>query len=106
MPSNTCSRIEKENQSQVDVSKSHSPGVVLRVDLLLTVWQRQHIPEHGSSQPSVSEGPVSYSLASEIPYIEIKGAGELAQWLRALTALPEVMSLVPSNHIAAHNHLY
>jgi hypothetical protein len=29
----------------------------------------------------------------------------MAQWLRALTALPEVLSSVPSNHMVAHNHL-
>jgi hypothetical protein len=34
------------------------------------------------------------------------GAGEMAQWLRALTALPEVLSSIPSNHMVAHNHLY
>jgi hypothetical protein len=33
------------------------------------------------------------------------GAGKMAQWLRALTALPEILSLVPSNHMVAHNHL-
>jgi hypothetical protein len=32
------------------------------------------------------------------------GAGEIAQWLRALTALPEVLSSNPSNHMVAHNH--
>jgi hypothetical protein len=32
-------------------------------------------------------------------------AGEMAQWLRALTALSEVLSLIPSNHMMAHNHL-
>ena len=32
------------------------------------------------------------------------GAGEMAQQLRALTALPEVLSSNPSNHIVAHNH--
>jgi len=32
------------------------------------------------------------------------GAGEMAQWLRALTALPEVLSSIPSNHMVAHNH--
>jgi len=32
-------------------------------------------------------------------------AGEMAQWLRALTALPEVLSSIPSNHMVAHNHL-
>jgi len=26
----------------------------------------------------------------------LSGAGEMAQWLRALTALPEVLSLIPS----------
>jgi hypothetical protein len=29
------------------------------------------------------------------------GAGEMAQWLRALTALPEVLSSNPSNHMVA-----
>jgi hypothetical protein len=32
-------------------------------------------------------------------------AGEMAQQLRALTLLPEVMSSSPSNHMVAHNHL-
>jgi hypothetical protein len=34
------------------------------------------------------------------------GAGEMAQQLRALTSLPEVLSSIPSNHMVAHNHLY
>jgi hypothetical protein len=29
---------------------------------------------------------------------------EMAQQLRALTALPEVLSSIPSNHMVAHNH--
>ena len=33
------------------------------------------------------------------------GAGEMAQRLRALTALPEVLSSIPSNTMVAHNHL-
>jgi hypothetical protein len=32
------------------------------------------------------------------------GAGEIAQWLRTLTALPKVLSSNPSNHMVAHNH--
>jgi hypothetical protein len=32
-------------------------------------------------------------------------AGEMAQWLRALTALPEVLSSIPNNYMVAHNHL-
>jgi hypothetical protein len=31
--------------------------------------------------------------------------GEMAQRLRALTALPKVLSSHPSNHMVAHNHL-
>jgi len=36
--------------------------------------------------------------------VEIR-AGKMAQWLRAPTALPEVLSSIPSNHMVAHNHL-
>jgi hypothetical protein len=32
-------------------------------------------------------------------------AGEMAQWLRVLTALLEVLSSIPSNHMVAHNRL-
>jgi len=32
-------------------------------------------------------------------------AGEMVQWLRALTAFPKVLSSIPSNHRVAHNHL-
>jgi hypothetical protein len=31
--------------------------------------------------------------------------GEMAQRLRALTALLEVLSSIPSNHMVPHNHL-
>ena len=34
-----------------------------------------------------------------------KGDGEMAQRLRALTALPKVLSSIPSNHLVTHNHL-
>jgi hypothetical protein len=33
------------------------------------------------------------------------GAAEMAQQLRALTVLPEVLSSIPSNYTVAHNHL-
>jgi len=32
-------------------------------------------------------------------------SGEMAQWLRALTALPEVLSSIPGNHMVACDHL-
>jgi hypothetical protein len=37
--------------------------------------------------------------------ISPRGAGEMAQQLRALTAFPEVLSSNSSNHMVAHNHL-
>ena len=36
--------------------------------------------------------------------IDILGAEEIAQRLRVPTALPEVLSSIPSNHMVAHNH--
>jgi hypothetical protein len=33
------------------------------------------------------------------------GAEEMVQWLRTLTALPEVLSSNPSNYMVAHSHL-
>jgi hypothetical protein len=33
------------------------------------------------------------------------GAREMAQQLRALTVLPEVLSSISSNHMVAHTHL-
>jgi hypothetical protein len=35
----------------------------------------------------------------------VVGAGELTQWLRALTALSEILGSIPRNHMVAHNHL-
>jgi hypothetical protein len=40
-----------------------------------------------------------------LPHIHQLRAGEMAQWLRALTALPEVLSSNPSNHMVALNNL-
>jgi hypothetical protein len=35
---------------------------------------------------------------------ELVGAGDMAQRIRALTALPKVLSSNPSNHMVTHNH--
>jgi hypothetical protein len=35
----------------------------------------------------------------------IKGVGEMAQQLKVLTALLEVLSSIPNNQMVAHNHL-
>ena len=43
--------------------------------------------------------------SGEIDWTELElGAGEMAQWLRALTVLLKVLSSNPSNHMVAHNH--
>ena len=34
-----------------------------------------------------------------------KKAGEMAQWVKALTTLPKGLSSNPSNHMGAHSHL-
>jgi hypothetical protein len=43
------------------------------------------------------------TLVSSI-YKNIFRAGEMAQQLRALAILPEVLGSMPSNHMAAHNN--
>jgi hypothetical protein len=42
---------------------------------------------------------------TESPRNGVTGVGEMAQRLRALTALPEVLSSIPSNYMVTHNHL-
>ena len=54
--------------------------------------------------PSASSGHSLFtdSLCQDFFF---KRNGEMAQWLRALTAFPEVLRSIPSNHKVAHNHL-
>ena len=47
----------------------------------------------------------SSSICSSFRKNEILGTGEMAQKLRALAALPEVLSSIFSNHMVAHNYL-
>ena len=54
---------------------------------------------------SVFRALVSSGHAMVCFYICAAGAGEMAQQLRALTALPEILSSNPSSHMVAHNHL-
>jgi hypothetical protein len=57
-----------------------------------------------SSPPSRAWAAFAYKSAKMTIKTFYSGAGEMAQWLRALTALPEVLSSIPSNHMVAHNH--
>jgi hypothetical protein len=72
------------------------------VQCLVGVSQ-DHIIGGGNEKPpdSILETGNVYSVLLKISL----GAGEMAQWLRALTALLEVLSSNPSNHMVAHNHL-
>jgi hypothetical protein len=61
------------------------------------------------SKDSQFKGPVNIFnkiVEENFPNIkkEIPRAREMAQWLRALAALPKVLSSNPSNHMVAHNH--
>jgi hypothetical protein len=46
-------------------------------------------------------------ILNGLKYVRIckEGAGEMAQWLRALTVLLKVLSSIPRNHMVAHSHL-
>ena len=54
--------------------------------------QCSYLPSHLSNFPSIFS---RYGLQ----------AGEIAQRLRALSTLPEVLTSIPSNHMVEHNHL-
>jgi hypothetical protein len=57
----------------------------------------------GQARDASSDLP---SVATEPSFKELKlGAGDMAQWLRALTALSEDISSIPGNHMVAHTHL-
>jgi hypothetical protein len=49
------------------------------------------------SRVSTQETSLQFSVPTNLL------AGEMAQWLRALTALPEVLSSIPSTHMVTHN---
>jgi hypothetical protein len=68
---------------------------------------------HGGSQPCVMGSDALFWCVRRQQQCTHKykmnkgflGAGEMAQWLRALTVLPEVLSSSPSNRTVAHNLL-
>ena len=55
---------------------------------------------HSECQPELQSEILSQKCKDDI-----KRPGEMAQRSRALSALPEVMSSIPSSHTVAHNHL-
>ena len=62
--------------------------------------------EGAKSVKQVKDSLTSWTTTTRHSHaVKNKGAGEMAQRLRAWTALPEVMSSIPSNHMMVHNHL-
>jgi hypothetical protein len=59
-----------------------------------TTWHSSSRRCGGWAPQIRSDGEEGALLEKEDPW-----AGEMAQWLRALTALPEVLSSVPSSHM-------
>ena len=57
----------------------------------------------GISQPGLTYSTLGKCCGQSARNVE-GWAGEMAQWLRALTTLLEVLSSNPSNHMEAHNH--
>jgi hypothetical protein len=80
------------------------PGLLL----LLLFFQNIFIAQNSSNacfllykdKPTIPIHRIMATLNKEKPWL---AAGEIVQWLRALTALSQVLSLIPSNHMAAHN---
>jgi hypothetical protein len=57
------------------------------------------------TKPAQSVNVVLREGAKTIKHYKMTpGAGEMAQRIRALTALQKVLSSIPSNHMVAHNH--
>ena len=71
---------------------------------ILPYWGLEIAPEKIQREDSINY--LDYKNKSTITTTKIDhGAGEMAQKLRALAALPEALSSIPSNHMVAHNHL-
>jgi len=66
-------------------------------------WTPQALMHMGHRQMQAKHS--STSITTSFFLISLKGAGEMAQWLRALAALTEVLSSSLSNIGMAHNHL-
>ena len=67
------------------------------------ILQFQHKDSWGRQTESYRMNGLSYKRLLEKN--RVGGAVEMAQQLRALSAIPEVMSSIASNHTVAHNHL-
>ena len=78
------------------------------MDTLVLLRRRNKIPTEGDTKYEAESEGKTIQILSHLgihPIYKYKTrAGEMAQWVRAPTALPKVMSSNPSNHMVAHNH--
>ena len=78
-------------------------SVLIRADPLLYQKKGVAVTMSGPWLVAMKE-PVLLSKCSYYSKEMSRGAGEMAQWLRAPTTLPKVLSSNLSNHMVAHNH--
>jgi hypothetical protein len=62
---------------------------------IYSLWGRSSVTDEGFGQ----------ARTKSVKYKSKQGAGEMAQWLRALTALPKDLGSIPRTHMVAHSHL-
>jgi len=110
-------------------STTKKPGGLRPVTALLTIPTKRYegLSQLRGSRKSLSQTLLLWALfsftfsvmfkpplSSIIAFLPTPGktpikslfrAGEMAQGLRALSALPQVLSSIPSNHMVGHNHL-
>ena len=98
----------KHDALSLDLHPSQKPGTAVCICNPSAGDRNRWIP--GAHWPAslarLSEKPVSKNTVQRLKKIPHAWAGEMAQKLRALVALPEVLSSIPSNHMVAHSHLY
>jgi hypothetical protein len=74
-----------------------------------TLQNKIPFPKEALPAPTPRHSPQALPLSFDFRIPSYKKnslrPGKMAQWLRALTALPEVLSSKISNHMVAHNHL-
>jgi hypothetical protein len=98
-----------ERWCQEIASKRQSPtGMVLQT-LNPSTWEAEtgaYLRVRGQPElHSKFQSCQSYIVELCLKNTHKNGAGEMAQQLGTLTAIPKVLSSNPSNHTVAHNHL-
>ena len=89
---------------------SDSLGLALQIVMVMSCHVNAGIELGSSERASIlnhgANSLYSWKTTYAISFILFltQGAGEMAQRVRAPTALPKVMSSNPSTHVVAHNH--